>query len=142
MLVVPGLIGHIDFDVESAISSRCSGVMKRRRVRIDIDPLAAGDLDQALPRQVGMIIDLRIRRRDQDALLMVTDTRSRNLGCDFLEHAIEHFAVAAIDRADIAHVEPKPAARDRVDHLTAAEIADFALAPDAARSAAPVWTRL
>ena len=66
---------------------------------------------------------------------MVTDAEARNFGCDLLEHAIQHFAVTAIDRADIAHIEPKPAARDRVHHPTATETADFALAPDAARPA-------
>ena len=66
---------------------------------------------------------------------MVTGAEARNFRRDLLEHAIQHFAVTAIDRADIAHIEPKPAARDRVHHLTAAEIADLALAPDAARPA-------
>ena len=55
-----------------------------------------------------------------------------NLGRDFLEHPVDQLAVAAIDRADVAHVEPEPAAGNRFDHLPAAEIADIALAPHAA----------
>ena len=56
------------------MSSRCSGRDERRGVRIDVDALAAGDLDQALPRQIGVIIDLRVRRGDQNAGLMAFGT--------------------------------------------------------------------
>ena len=56
---------------------------------------------------------------------------ARYLGGDFLEHPVDQLAVAAVDRADVAHVEPEAAAGDRLDHLATAEIADIAFAPHA-----------
>lgn len=56
---------------------------------IDVDTLAVGDLDQPLPWQVRVIIDLRIRRGDQNAGLMLRHRRNRKPGRDFGEHPID-----------------------------------------------------
>ena len=77
MPVVPGRVGQIDLDVEQRDVLEVLRLDERRGVRIDVDPLAAGDLDQPLPRQIGMIIDLRIRRGDQDACLMASASRNQ-----------------------------------------------------------------
>ena len=129
MPVVPGRVRQIDLDVEQRDVLEVLRPDERRGVWIDIDPLAAGDLDQALPRQIGMIIDLRIRRGDQNAGLVVRHYEARNLGRDLLEHPVDQLAVAAVDRADIAHVEPEATPGNRLDDLPAGEVADIALAP-------------
>src|SRR5215211_2211141 len=66
---------------------------------------------------------------------MLWRLKAGDLGRDFVKHPLDQLAIAVIDRTDMAHVQPQPAARDRLDHLTAAEIADVALAPDAAEAA-------
>src|SRR6266581_3353247 len=133
MIVVPGLVGEIDFDIEERDVFEMLRRNERRGVRVNIDALASGDLDQTLRGQVGVVIDLCARRRDQDAFLMAfRHLEAGYLGGDFLEHAIDQLAIAAIDRTDFAQVEPKFAAGDRVDHLAASEIADVAFAPYAA----------
>src|SRR5260370_382717 len=60
---------------------------------------------------------------------------ARHLCDDFLEHLVDQLAVAAVDRADIAHVEPEPATGNRLDYFAPREIADIALAPQLAGTA-------
>jgi hypothetical protein len=99
--------------------SRCSG-RKWRRVRVEIDPLAAGDLDQTLAGKIRMIIDLSVRRRYQNARLMLRRLKSGNPLCDLLEHGIQHGLVGGIDAGGVAQIEPEPALCDGVDHLATA----------------------
>ncbi|HEV7877691.1 hypothetical protein [Bradyrhizobium sp.] len=130
VVVVPFLVGKIDFDIEQRDVFQMLRGDERGAVRIDIDALAAGDLHQALPGHVGVVIDLRVRRGDQDAFLVAfRNLEVRYLGDDFLKHAVDQFTVTGVNRGDVAHVEPEPAARDGVDDFAATEIADIALTP-------------
>src|SRR5258708_22164170 len=63
MVVVPVLVGQIDFDVEQRDVFEMLLRDERRGVGVYIDALAAGDLHKALSRQVGVVIDLRVGRR-------------------------------------------------------------------------------
>ena len=119
MPVVPGRVWQIDLDVEQRDVLEVLRLDERRGVWIDVDPFAACDLDQPLPRQIGVIIDLRIRRGDQNAGLVVRHHEIRNLGRNLLEHPVDQLAVTAIDRTDIAHVEPEAAPGNRFDDLPA-----------------------
>ena len=50
--------------------------------RIEIDALATGDLDQPLPRQIGVVIDLRIGGSNRNTGLMFRSLEARHVGCD------------------------------------------------------------
>ncbi|TDN01196.1 hypothetical protein CEE86_12470, partial [Lactobacillus crispatus] len=90
MPVVPFGVGDIDLDAEQRNVLEMLGPDKRLRVGIDVDALAAGDLDQTLPRQIGVVIDLRIGRRNQDVGLMGRRVEPGNLGRDLAEHSLDH----------------------------------------------------
>jgi hypothetical protein len=68
--------------------------------------LASGELDQALPRQIRVIIDLGIGRGDQDAGLVHRRVKAGNVGGHLREHLVDQFSVAAIDARHIAQVQP------------------------------------
>ena len=116
------------------MSSRCFGVTKGGGRGIDVDSLGADDLPQVLPRQVGMVVDLGVGRRDQDA---AGGFRRREAGYSLgqlLEHGVERVAVAPVHGLDIAQVEPHPPLGDGLDHLRAGKSPGLALAPELALS--------
>src|SRR5581483_6903873 len=96
-----------------------------------MDALAADQLDQRLPRQVGVIGHDRVGRRNQQAFLMGPRLETRHPRRDFGKHPFHHGVVAGIDGADVAHHQPEAAAGNRAHHLFAVKTADLALAPDA-----------
>jgi len=108
VVVVPFLIRKIDFDVEERDVFEMPGRNERRGVRVDIDALASGDLDPGLPGQVGVVVRLA-RGATRSGCLPdgILAPRSRAPCDEFLEHAIDQFAIAAIDRADFAQIEPE-----------------------------------
>ena len=80
-----------------------------------------------------MIIDLGVRRGNQNAGRAVGGLVAADVAVDFLEGFIQQFAIPRIDGADVAKVEPHAALLDRLDDVFAFEAADVALAPSAAR---------
>src|SRR6202000_439399 len=106
-----------------------------RRARINIDALAPSDLNQTLAWQVGVIVDLGVRRGDQDIFLMTRDPEVRHLRSDFLEHVVDEGTVATIHGADVPHAEPEAPAGNRFHDLSPAEITDLAFAPDSVGTA-------
>ena len=52
-----------------------------------MDALAAGDLNQALAGKIGVVVNLRLRRREQNAgVVLVRQREVRDLLADFGEH--------------------------------------------------------
>ena len=76
-----------------------------------------------------MVIDLRVRRRDDDAIQARERLVAAEVPIDLVEDIVEEPTVALVDLADAEEMNPHPALRDRLDHLLAGEAADVAFAP-------------
>ena len=93
----------------------------------EIDTFLAADLRQRLTG--GMVIDLRVRRGNDDAIEARECFIAAEIAIDFGEDVVEKLGISLVDLPDAEKMNPHPALADRFDDLLARQLADITFTP-------------
>lgn len=95
----------------------------------EIDTFLAADLPQRLTGGIEMVIDLRVRRGNDDAIEARECFIAAEIAIDFGEDVVEKLGISLVDLPDAEKMNPHPALADRFDDLLARQLADITFTP-------------
>src|SRR5258708_4887012 len=132
ILVEPAVIGYVELEVEDRDPLQELARDERLFRRIEVEALAARDLQQGLSGKVGMVMNLRPRRGDQKAAATLQRDEAGGELAHLVEQLLKKPRIPPIDLAEPPHVEPEAASSNGLDHLAARESSKLAFPPEPA----------
>ena len=135
VFIVPTRVRNIDLDAVNRDMLKMLGLEEWPRGRIKANAFTTYDLEQKLAGEIGVIVYLGQRRRDQNSALAVKSPERGDVLLQLREDRIKDSVVALIDLVRPKQVQPKAAPRDGFEYLVTRQAGQIAFSPKSALGA-------